>query len=330
VRGWQGDKPAFTLYLFVTLSPCHLVTLSLLFPSFSNFPRALLTAGALGTACATLSVIVVLRRWAFIGEGIAHAGFGGIGTGWLLSLAFPVLGNSGSVYAIAVLFCLAVALSIGYVTREIGNGGGGGGGGNGESFGADSAIGIFLVASLAWGTVALGLYNRHRGGGGSEELWMRYLLGTIGHVSPETMTAGVALSAAVVFAVAALFKEILYYALDPLMARVSGVRVGVVHYLLMLLVAMTIIVGIRIAGSLLVTALLILPGATALLLARRLSAVMTVSVFVGFTGSVGGLLVNRWLWPAFNSGPAIVLVMFVEFLLAYAWSKLPRRAVESV
>jgi ABC-type Mn2+/Zn2+ transport system permease subunit len=302
----------------------------LIFPALSNFSRALLTAGALGTACATLSVIVVLRRWAFIGEGIAHAGFGGISTGWLLSLAFPVLGNSGSVYAIAVLFCMAVALSIGYVTREIGNGRA-----NGESFGADSAIGIFLVASLAWGTLALALYNRHRGGGtgagtgGSEEMYMRYLLGTIGHVSPETMTAGVALSAAVVFAVAALFKEILYYALDPLMARVSGVRVGVVHYLLMLLLAVTIIVGMRIAGSLLVTALLILPGAAALLLARRLSAVMSVSVFVGFTGSVGGLLVSRWFWPAFNSGPAIVLVMFVEFLLAYAWSKLPRRPAEA-
>ena len=56
-----------------------------------------------------------------------------------------------------------------------------------------------------------------------------------------TMTAGVALSAAVVFAVAALFKEILYYAMDPQMARVSGVRVGLIHYLLMLMVAMTLV-----------------------------------------------------------------------------------------
>ena len=123
--------------------------------------------------------------------------------------------------------------------------------------------------------------------------------------------------------VAALFKEILYYAFDPLMARVSGVRTGAIHYLLMLLLAITIIIGMRIVGSILITAVLILPGATALLLSRRLSVVMSLSVFAGFTSSVGGLAVSH-RWPLLQSGPSIVLFLFVEFLLAYAWARLPR------
>src|SRR5438105_1247097 len=137
---------------------------------------------------------------------ISHAGFGGIGTGWRLSLAFPALGNGGAVYAIAVVFCIAIAFSIGFVTREHDAAA------NGERFGADSAIGIFLVASLAWGIVALALYDRHRPGVASRELWEKYLFGTIAYISPDTMIASVAVSTAVVFAVAALFKEILYYA----------------------------------------------------------------------------------------------------------------------
>ena len=110
------------------------------------------------------------------------------------------------------------------------------------------------------------------------------------------------------------------------MARVSGVRVGLIHYLLMLLLAMTIVVGMRIAGNVLVTALLILPGATALLLSRRLSLVMTLSVFVGVSGAIAGVAINRYLWRFVPSGPAIVLVLFVEFLVASVASRLFRRA----
>jgi ABC-type Mn2+/Zn2+ transport system permease subunit len=129
----------------------------------------------------------------------------------------------------------------------------------------------------------------------------------------------------VVFAVAALFKEILYYAFDPLMAEVSGVRVGFVHYLLMLLLAMTIVIGMRLAGNVLMTALLVLPGATALVLSRRLGVVMTISVIVGVVGCAGGLWLNHRVWSFLPSGPGIVLVLFGEFLAAFGWSRIVRR-----
>src|SRR5882757_3892128 len=110
------------------------------------YRNALITACALGVACAMLSVLVVLRRWAFIGEGVSHAGFGGVGTAWLLSLAVPVLGSEGAAYVIAIVFCMAMALVIGWVSRR-------------DRLNADAAIGIVLVASLAWGFVALRAYE---------------------------------------------------------------------------------------------------------------------------------------------------------------------------
>ena len=83
----------------------------------TSFSYAIVAAAAMGVACALLSVVVVLRRWAFIGEGIAHAGFGGAGTVWLLALALPQLNEPAPVYAGVILFCLAAGWGIGWLTR---------------------------------------------------------------------------------------------------------------------------------------------------------------------------------------------------------------------
>src|SRR5690349_20355517 len=127
--------------------PPPLVNLDRLKDLFLNpvYRNALLTGCALGVACAVLSILVVLRRWAFIGEGVSHAGFGGVGTAWLLSLAIPFLGGEGAPYCVAIVFCLAMALVIGWVSRR-------------DRVNADAAIGIVLVASLAWGFIALAIY----------------------------------------------------------------------------------------------------------------------------------------------------------------------------
>ena len=82
---------------------------------------AVLTALAMAVACATLSVFVVSRRWAFIGEGISHSGFGGAGTAWLLALVVPALDRPWVPYCGVVVFSLVTALAIGYLTRTGGS-----------------------------------------------------------------------------------------------------------------------------------------------------------------------------------------------------------------
>lgn len=258
----------------------------------------------MGVACALLSLVVVTRRWAFIGEGIAHGGFGGAGTAWLLSLAFPsalFLAGDLGVYVTAVIFCLAVAAGIGWLSRR-------------QFVQADTAIGIFLVASLAWGFVAQRIYLSFRGG--SPPGWEDYLLGPVGDVPASYAIAAAAMCVIVLAIVTMLGKEILYYCFDPAMAEVSGVRVGVIHYLLILLVAGTIIIGMRLMGSLLVTALLVLPGAAALQLSRRMRAVVGLAVATGLLAAVVGPMIH-FRWSAIPEGPAIVLVLVVEFLGAY-------------
>jgi len=257
---------------------------------------------SLAIACAILSVFVISRRWAFIGEGIGHAGFGGAGTAWLLSLAFPAMKNPGATYAVAVLFCIIMAIGIAYFSRR--------------KIHVDTVIGIFLVASIAWGLAAQGIYAKVNHDQPPSN-WEDFLVGRLGGVSFAFGAAAVAAALAAIVIVTLLWKEIVSYCFDPAMAEVAGVRTGVIHYLLILLLALMIILGLELTGPLLIPALLILPGAAALQLSKRMKSVFAISVAIAILGSVIGSLAHA-CWQFIPAGPAIVLVMFAMFLISYA------------
>ena len=115
-------------------------------------------------------------------------------------------------------------------------------------------------------------------------------------------------------------KEIVSFCFDAQMAEASGVKVGVVHYVMILLVATTILLGMRLMGSLLVAALLVLPGAAGLQISRRMNVVVAAAVVVGLVAAVAGPVINHQ-WGFIREGPAIVLVLVLEFVVAYAWRR---------
>jgi ABC-type Mn2+/Zn2+ transport system permease subunit len=263
---------------------------------------ALLTTSAIVTACAVLSVPVVLRRWAFIGEGIGHSGFGGAGCAWMLAVVFPALDNSWAPYVSVVIFCLATALTIGWFSRS-------------DRVNADAVIGIFLVASMAWGFLAQHVYTHHYHG--RTPAWFdTFLFGQTHELSSSAAVLAAVVCFAVIVTVAMLGKEITAYCFDPTTAYTSGVRAGMIHYLLMGLIALVIVVGMRVAGSVLITALLVLPGAIAMLLSRRLGSVIAISIASALISAIAGLLINV-RWHFLPMGPAIVLVLVIQFVVAY-------------
>lgn len=271
----------------------------------------LFTALCVGIACAALSVFVVLRRWAFIGEGISHGGLGGAGTAWLLALAFPFFDQLPVVYGAVAIFCIMMGAGIAYFTRS-------------GQLSSDTVIGIFLVASVAWGFLAQQIYAAANDGRAPAE-FDTLLFGQMHPVSPLFALIALVVCLAVVGCVAALGKEIIAYAFDPMLAEVSGVRVGPVHYLLIVLLTLTIIIGAPVLGSLLVIALLVLPGATALLLSRHLRTVHALAFIASLLSVLGGLLAHR-LYGALPVGPCISLILFVEFLLAWVFARATRRS----
>jgi ABC-type Mn2+/Zn2+ transport system permease subunit len=195
------------------------------------------------------------------------------------------------------VFSLATALAIGMLTRR-------------QRVDSDTAIGIFLVASLAWGILAQQIYVIQTGR--IPAGWATFLFGKMDDVS-WTFSIGAALLCGGVIAVVALLgKEIVAYCFDPNLAEAAGVPARLIHYLLLLLVTITIVVGVRVAGNVLVAALLVLPGATALQLSDRLRTALVWSVLIGLCGALVGLAV-RARWPAIPTGPAIVLTLVTLF-----------------
>lgn len=290
----------------------HAIDLLIHYPLFRH---ALLAAVAVGSVCSILSVIVVLKRMAFIGEGIAHSGFGGVGTAVFLGLA--VTGSHSWAYDLIVMaFCIATALLIGALTRH-------------RHVEPDSAIGILLVAAMAWGVLMVNLrrnlqahdwYIRWFGQPHAPPSIESLLFGSILNVSRADALIALVAAGLILLVFFALFKEIVFYTFDETVSRVYGVPARLIHYLLLVLLALAIVITVRLAGIILVSALIIIPGSTALLLSRRLHRVLLLAWIVGVAGSAGGLILSLELGNV-STGPCIVLVLCACFALALLWQR---------
>jgi zinc transport system permease protein len=267
-----------------------------------------------------LSVVVVLKRMAFVGEGIAHAGFGGMGTALFLGLTTAGVSGSWKTDLVVLAFCLSTAIAIGMLSRH-------------RHVEADSAIGIMLVAAMAWGILLtdlhrtlrytdwyIHLFGRPRAPPNLEAL----LFGSLLNVGPYEVWAAAIAAVVVLVVFAAFFKEIIFYAFQETVSQVFGVRSGFIHYLMLVLVSIGIVLTVRLAGIVLVTALLVIPGATANLLSRRLARVMLLSWVIGMIGVIGGLILSVEAGNL-STGPCIVAALCLLFAIAYVMQLLPRR-----
>ncbi len=274
---------------------------------------SLVSAGSVGVACAVLSPLVVNKRWAFIGEGIAHAGFAGAGTAWMAALLFPAaaawLASDVTVYIAAVGSCAVVAGLITWLTlvRKAG-------------VHADTAIGIFMVASLAWGFLSYAVYSHVTHTAPAQ--FAQYLGFEPLRAAGWRFVSLAAVTAACVAGVVWMLRgPLLYWAFDAESAATSGVPVQAMQVLVVGLLTLVIVVGMRLTGTVLVVAMLVLPGATAMQVARTTRGLWLTSALVGVGGAVAGPLASD-CWPVLPEGPAIVLAMFLMFMLALALNRL--------
>lgn len=254
------------------------------------FLRALAAAVVVGVVCSVVGTYVVLRGLAFIGDAIGHAAFPGVVVAFLLQLPFH-LG--------AAVAAVATALSIGFVTRR-------------TSLRPDTSIGVLFA-----GTFALGIFLFSTISGYVADLFA-FLVGNILFISFADLLALLALAALILLTVGVLWKELLYATFDPLGAAASGLPVGRLEYVLLVLVALAIVVSVQAVGIILVVALLVTPAAAAQLLTRRFERLMALAVAFGVSGAVLGLYLSYWLDVA--SGASIVLVITAIFLAVLALS----------
>jgi len=259
--------------------------------AFAFMRNALIAGVVVGLVCSILSVYVVLKRLAFIGQGISHSAFGGIALGLLLfeQTAEPGLKTD----AITLGFCLIVALLIGWASR-------------GRRVSADSAIGIFFAVSMAVGVILVGLRERYTG-----EVFS-YLFGDILAVTSSDLIATLIVAALVIAVVVAFFKEFFFFCFDEQVASVNGLPVRFLHYLLLTLLALTVVISIKVVGIVLVSAFLVIPGAAAKLLARNFRQMFLFAAVIGLASALAGLWLSYLI--LIPSGATIVIVQFLILL----------------
>ena len=265
---------------------------------YAFMQRALVAGALIGAVCAVVGVYVVLRGLAFIGAGIAHASFGGVALGFLLGLN-PVF--------TAVVFCLATAWGIGFVARK------------GEVR-EDTAIGVFFASAMALGILFIGVMH-----GYNVDLF-GYLFGSILAVTQQDLWITLGLGVVVLLVVGLFFKELLFVTFDAEMAEVAGVPAARLYFLLLSLVALTVVLSIKVVGIVLVSALIVTPAAAAYQLTEDFGRMMVLAVVIGVTSAVGGLLLSYPLNTA--SGATIVLLATLIFFISALVS--PRRRRRSL
>jgi len=256
--------------------------------SYAFMQRAFLAGLGVSVTCAILGVFLVLRRDAMVGHGLAHVTFGGVALGLLLYVT-PIL--------VALGIAILSALGIVKLKERAGVYG-------------DTAIGI--ISSLG---MALGIFLVSLAGGFNLDLF-GYLFGNVLAIAPEEVWVAFLLAAAVLVAMGLFYQEFVFLTFDPESAKASGVQVRRLEALMAVLTAVTVVIGMKVVGILLISALLVIPSAAALQVARSFKEALVISAFLAAISALSGLVTAFYFdWPPAGTIVLISGILFLFFFL---------------
>lgn len=237
-------------------------------------------------ACGVIGTLVVVNRIVFISGGIAHAAYGGIGMAVFFKIPY-MLGT--------LIFSLIISALMAMVSLK-------------SKHRADTVVGVMWAAGMAMGVIFLDLTPGYR-----VDL-MSYLFGSILTVPRSDLWLMLALDIFIVITVGWFYNDFLAMSYDEEFAKVRGVSVKVLYFLLMGMIALSVVMTIRVVGLILVIALLTIPPYIAEQYSRSLSGMMILSVIFG----MGFTLTGLWLSYLFNltSGATIIMVGGAGFFIS--------------
>jgi ABC-type Mn2+/Zn2+ transport system permease subunit len=262
--------------------------------------RALVAGCLVAVACAIVGTFVVLRGLAFIGDALAHGVLPGIAGAILLGLP----GIGGAVVGAAVMIA-----GVGVVRRR-------------SRLSGDTAIGLLFVGMLALGVVIVSRSDSFSGD------LTRILFGEVLGISWDDVWLQLGAAVAVAAVAVACARPFLLLAFDREHARVAGFSAELYEWLMLGMVALTVVVSFQTVGTLLVFGMLVAPPATAALLARRIGAMMAVAAALGALSVVAGLLLSYHYDLA--AGASIVLVEVAVFFVVLTAQSLRRPAARAL
>jgi zinc transport system permease protein len=263
--------------------------------SYPFLVRALVVGVLVSLCAALLGVPLVLKRFSMIGDGLSHVGFGALAIAAALNVA-PL--------AVAVPVVIAAAFLLLRISRN-------------SRIKGDAAIALVASGSLAIGVLVISLTS------GMNTNVSNYMFGSVLALSASDAVLSVVLCAAVLVLFAALYPRIFAVTFDETFAQATGTKTAVFNMLLAVLTAVTVVLGMRMMGALLISSLVIFPALTAMRVFRTFRSVTLCASCV----SVGCFVLGMVLSYAFEapSGASVVVVNILAFGLFSALGAILKR-----
>lgn len=252
---------------------------------FDFMVNALIISVLIAIPCALLSCFLVLKGWALMGDAMSHAVFPGVVIAWMLGLPFA----PGAF--VAGMLC---ALATGYLKEN-------------SRIRHDTAMGIVFSGMFGFGLV---LY-----------VWLQpevhldhILFGDMLGIGSSDIRDTALVTLLTVTVIAVKWRDLVLHAFDPVQAQAVGLRIRLLHYGLLVLLALAIVASLKAVGIILAIAILIAPGAIAFLITRTFGAMLLAAVGVAIIASLSGIWLSFYLDSA--PAPTIVLVFSLLFVMA--------------
>ncbi len=252
--------------------------------SFGFMHRALISGITIAILCSVVGLFLVLRRYSLFGDAIAHSSFGGIALG-LLAGVYPLW----TAYGVSI----ASALIITKVKDRY-------------NISGDASIAVLLSSGIAIGLVIIGL-----SGGFTIDIFS-FLFGSILLVSVNDTVLILALTGSILIIILILYRQILYSTFNEEQAKVSGIPVEKINYLLVFMAGLTVVTSIQLVGVLLISALFVIPNVTAIMYGKGFKQTAIISMSFSIFSVIVGILISY----IFDITPAGTIVLLSIALLA--------------
>jgi len=252
--------------------------------SYGFMQRAIVSGIAIALLCSVVGLFLVLRRYSLFGDAIAHSSFGGIAAGLLIGI-YPLW----TAYAVSLLSALIITR----IRQKF-------------DISGEAAVAVLLSSGIAVGLILISL-----SGGFTVDIFS-FLFGSILLVSVEDTILILSLTGAILIVILLLYRQLIYSTFNEEQAKVSGIPVEKINYLIVFIAGITVVTSIQLVGILLISALFVIPNVTAIMYGRSFKQTAILSSSFAVSSVVIGILLSYVL----DITPAGTIVLISITILA--------------
>jgi len=252
--------------------------------TFSFMHRALISGAAIAILCSVIGLFLVLRRYSLFGDAIAHSSFGGIALGLMVGV-YPLW----TAYGVSLISALIITR----IKEKY-------------DISGDASVAILLSSGIAIGLVIIGI-----SGGFTIDIFS-FLFGSILLVSVNDTILILSLTGVILIVVLLLYRQLLYSTFNEEQAKVSGIPVEKINYLIVFMAGITVVTSIQLVGVLLISALFVIPNVSAIMYGKGFKQTAIISMCFSIFSVVAGILISY----IFDITPAGTIVLLSIGLLA--------------